>query len=113
MTCGCAEGLGQSHPTAIPRHQRISPCAQGAADVLRERFPTWTVAPYSVYADKRRQERADAAAAAAAAREAAAARRNSNKRPRVEMEAKAPPPQAAAPGAAVLGGRDGWRCTIM
>lgn len=91
----------------------VLPCVQGAADMLRERFPAWTVAPYSAYADRRRQARAEAAAAAAATREAAAARRTSNKRPRVEMEAAAAPPKAAPPGAAALGARDSWRCTIM
>ncbi|KAL4459112.1 hypothetical protein ABPG75_013977 [Micractinium tetrahymenae] len=112
-------GLGQLRATSVEGGQGIllevgdPEVVMGAADVLRERFPTWTVAPYSAYADKRRQARAEAAAAATAAREAAAARRNSNKRPRVEVEAAAAPTQAAAPGAAVLGGRDSWRCTIM
>ncbi|KAI3424112.1 hypothetical protein D9Q98_009473 [Chlorella vulgaris] len=95
----------------------------GAADVLQQRFPSWTVAPYAQYGEKRRQQRQDAAAAAAAEREAAAAaaaaRRNGggNKRPRVAMEAGGAARGVPAAAAAVLGGGsegpERGRCSVM
>ena len=92
--------------------------SQGAADVLRERFGSWTVEEYAAYRDKRQEQREVAAAAAQAEREAAAQRRNGNKRPRVEAAAAAAPSSAVVAGAAVtgLGRSDGdgsSRCSIM
>ncbi len=103
---GGSRWLRSLHP--LPR--ACAPChskpPQGALDVLRKAFPTWTVQEYSAYAAYRAEQRAAAAAAAAEERAAAAARR-SNKRPRVEA-------QAVATGA---GGSDGegWmsRCSVM
>ena len=88
--------------------RRRSHAPQGALDVLRQAFPTWTVQEYTAFAAYRKQQRAAAAAAAAEERSAAAARR-SNKRPRVEAE--------AVGGARASGGSDseGWmsRCSLM
>lgn len=84
---------------------------QGAADVLRQRYPGWTVAPYSEYADKRQQQRAEAAPGRRA--------NGGNKRPRVDAEAAAAASKKAVASAARGGGDDGaeegkWgRCTIM
>ncbi|EFN53567.1 hypothetical protein CHLNCDRAFT_136728 [Chlorella variabilis] len=83
----------------------------GAADVLRQRYPGWTVAPYSEYADKRQQQRAEAAPGRRA--------NGGNKRPRVDAEAAAAASKKAVASAARGGGDDGaeegkWgRCTIM
>lgn len=93
---------GRQLPSPLP-----SPL-QGALDVLRQAFPTWTVQEYTAFAAYRKQQRSAAEAAAAEERAAAAARR-SNKRPRVEAE--------AAGGARASGGSDseGWmsRCRVM
>lgn len=109
-------------PSALPSSFHAA-SLQGAADVLQQRFPSWTVAPYAQYGEKRRQQRQDAAAAAAAEREAAAAaaaaRRNGggNKRPRVAMEAGGAARGVPAAAAAVLGGGsegpERGRCSVM
>lgn len=81
---------------------------QGALDVLRKAFPTWTVQEYSAYAAYRAEQRA-AAAAAVAAERAAAANRRSNKRPRVQAEA------VGTKGAGGGSDSEGWmsRCSVM
>lgn len=122
------DGLGQLRATMVEGGQGAllevgdPEAVMGAEDVIRQRFPSWTVAPYTTYSDKRRQQREEAAAAAAAARDAAfAARRpgnnNNNKRPRVDTEAGAAGAAGApAAGAAVTGTGvpgDGRRCSIM